>query len=307
MNSKQYTFTLKQYAFFATAFLALHAKAKGEAVYTDIDPDIMLDSDLETGAVDMDGNGTYDFWFINISYTNFYAEPGHYTLIQKIWAGGYGTFANEIAGTQDLYYYPYALSYGDLISNELSFQNWAYQRMAWRVLLSIESPGGGATETWIGTGGHWYPEVLDHYLGVHFIDEDDKYHFGWIRCDVKDAGRTLVVKDYAYEKIPDRPIKAGDKIGDTSLVLNPDILHTDVVENELLNAIVYSFNNTVYIHLPQEINNALVRVYDMNGKEVYGGVLIEQQSQIELNKSEGIYFVYIISGENRMSKKLFVN
>jgi hypothetical protein len=119
-------------------------------------------------------------------------------------------------------------------------------------------------------GGNWFPEVLDHYLGVRFIDTAGLNHYGWIRCDVKDEGRTLIIKDYAYELQPDSSIVAGqydsiytpDTIDDSTIV--------DVFNLQINDIFIYSFDSKIYIHFLNEITEpAQVTVYDITGKEVY--------------------------------------
>ena len=79
-------------------------------------------------------------------------------------------------------YFPYALTEGAIIDQDsLDFQNPGYQTLAYRYK--------GENSTYFPNGGHWYPEVFDHYLGLYFKDTADCYHYGWVRLDVKDSGR----------------------------------------------------------------------------------------------------------------------
>lgn len=289
-----------QYTSLASAFLTVHTGIDAQVIYTDSDPDIILDSDFELAGVDMDNNGTIDFAFLNVSYTS-QGATWNYSLIQKIWAGAYGTSANQIAGTSSTFiihkYYPYALDFGDSIDNELSFQNAGYQRMAYRIFITYQTWEGDTLEN-SAVGGHWYPEILDHYLGVHFVDEDHNYHYGWIRCDVKDEGRTLVIKDYAYESEYDIGIVAGD-VGDTTTV--------SVEEIKSLNASIYNFNNLIFINLDVLINGAYIYIYDLSGKLIYSDEITDQFNQIKLNEPKGVYVVKLIAGENNLFKKIYIN
>ena len=148
-------------------------------------------------------------------------------------------------------------------------------------------------------GGYWYPEMLDHYLGVRFFDGENCLHYGWIRCDVMDEGRTLIVKDYAYETKCDIGILAGDTIGDTTTV-GIAVLNT-------LNAIVYSFENTIYINLNELISGLEIHVYDITGKKVYSDGITNLLTQIELTETKGTYIVTLISPEGAFTKKIFIN
>ena len=198
---------------------------------------------------------------------------------------------NVIYGTTFSYFdrsWPYALELNSLINSSLQFQGGYRQWMAY-------------STTWWGafsyTGGNWYPEVLDHYLGLRFKDGDNETHYGWIRCDVKDEGRTLVIKDYAYETEPDYPIRTGDTVS-----------YVGIEEINTLNANIYSFNQTIYINLSEQINNDIeIHIYDLSGKEIYNATTLRQNNEILINESIGIYLVEIISGEEKYSKKLYLN
>ncbi len=296
-------FNLKAYSALACVFL-LQSKVQAGIIYTDIEPDIILDSDFEFGYVDMDNNGVTDFAFLNFSYEGY--NPW-YSFIEKIFVGPASPL-NDVAATFNFFYYfPYALSNGAIINGDLSFQNYGFQEMAWHKFLSLETFSGEIL-TWTDSGGEWFPEKLDHYLGVHFIDENADYHYGWIRCDVKDEGRTLVIKDYAYEKFIDHEIIAGDTIGyqpffHDTLVLNHG---TDIssISNE---ATIYSFENTIYIQLQSLQPNTTVKVYDLTGKEIYNAALYSITSTIPLNAAKGIYIVSITNEESILTKKVYLD
>jgi len=300
---KSNRFNIKTYSAFACAFL-INGNAKAEVEYTNIEPDIILDADFESDGVDMDNNGTIDFAFLNFSYPWY--SPG-YSFIERIFVGPYGTPLNEVAGTGSWFYFPYAIEFGNFIDFSLSFQNYGFQQMAWRKFISWDTWEGGVI-TGTGYGGEWYPEMLDHYLGVHFIDENADYHYGWIRCDVKDEGRTLVIKDYAYEKFIEHEIIAGDTIGyqpfaHDTIVLNPGT----GIENVLTVAQVYSFEQSIYIQLAKVIPHAQVTVYDLAGKEIYASDLNNLSTVIPVNAPKGIYLVEIIAAEGRFTKKVYLN
>lgn len=188
-------------------------------------------------------------------------------------------------------YYAYALLLGDNISNDLSFQNWGFQDL-----------GSGLYDSagvWHYRLGYWSPDIDSAYLGVHFKGDDDCMHYGWIRCTMADSINRFIIHDYAYESKCETAILAGDTIGDTATVAIEDI--------NSLNAIVYSFNKSIFINLDQSKNNVEIHIYDLSGKIVYSGKIINQFAQIELNRTKGVYIVELIDGENKLIKKIFIN
>lgn len=287
--------TIKQYSAFSVCFLAMRQITVGQAVYTDIDPDLMLDVSNETAVVDMDNNGNYDFAFIKFSfdfstYSSIYSS--HFEAIDA----GPQSPNNAIAALTHVVspsyggftiYLPFALAEGVLIYDELAFNNNGYQRMAYRYTT--------VNGFYFPYGGFWYPEVVDHYLGVRFVDTSDCLHYGWIRCDVLENGTKLTIKDYAYETKCDTGIPAGDIIGDTSVSVN---------EFNELNGVIYAFNSNVYITLNELPTNCRARITDMTGKEIYKGSLMSNFNVISLlNNPKGVYLVETYSNMHQLAVK----
>ncbi|MBK7503561.1 MAG: hypothetical protein IPI52_00065 [Bacteroidetes bacterium] len=68
-------FSLLQYSTAAVALLGVTA-ASSQVVYTDIDPDVVLDEPDEMFGIDLDDDGLNDFNFFNESFTTtvFYGD-----------------------------------------------------------------------------------------------------------------------------------------------------------------------------------------------------------------------------------------
>jgi len=58
-------------------------------------------------------------------------------------------------------------------------------------------------------GGEWLNKK-DKYLGLKFIISG-QYHYGWIRISHTQNEAKLAILDYAYNKLPGEPIRAGEK------------------------------------------------------------------------------------------------
>ena len=65
-----------QYSAAALALLSAKAAAYSQTIYTDIDPDVILDEPGETFGIDLDEDGLNDFNFFNKSFTTtvFYMD-----------------------------------------------------------------------------------------------------------------------------------------------------------------------------------------------------------------------------------------
>ena len=115
---RRFTNTLKQYSAFSACFLALQHDAGGQAVYTDIDPDIILDANWESAGIDLNSDGIIDFAFLNRSF-NFFTEYSSYSSHLEIIYAGPQLLSNKIAGQTHVIspsyggftvYFPFALS-----------------------------------------------------------------------------------------------------------------------------------------------------------------------------------------------------
>ncbi|HRG86079.1 MAG TPA: T9SS type A sorting domain-containing protein [Chitinophagales bacterium] len=293
---KKSKFHIKEYSAFAASFLLIKNDVQAQVFYGDIIPDTLINEDWETYTVDLNNDGLSDFRFLKRSFW-FMPTSSSTSHFSAIYVGPL-VFGNLIAGNPHVIfpsyggstvYHPYALMEGTIIDQEsLDFQYAGYQELAYRFL--------GENSTYWPHGGHWYPEVTDRYLGVYFKDTANCYHYGWIRLDVKDFGRELVIKDFAYETECDHPIVAGDTIS-----------YIDVADENKLDAVVYSFDKTIYVKVSELSNDLQISVADITGKEIFSNSIYNLNSSFNIEQPSGIYTVSIISDEKRYSKKVHIN
>lgn len=296
---KDIKYNIQAYSLFTASLLLVKDKARAEAVYSDI-PDTVIDTNMELFDIDMNYDGILDysvlkrsFNFLVTTYSSGYVTS-HLSIINagpKVVGNYMAGFSVELgSGGSFISYYPYALSAGINIDVNLSFQHDGLEIIAFRYTTDE-----GANSP---TGGEWYPEMLDHFLGVYFKDTIGCYHYGWIRCDVKNSGKEITVKDFAYERKCDVGIKAGDIIGDTVTV--------EIEEENSSLATVYSFNKSVYINLNEFSKGVEICIHDLGGKVVYSEKLTSLFNKIELSDAEGIYVVNLSDGKNKLVKKVFL-
>ncbi len=297
---KKSKFHIKEYSVFAASFLFTQNDARTEVIYGDIIPDTLINVDWESFDLDLNEDGISDFRFLKRSLSFTDATYGGDSFTNRFSAQYLGPviFGNLVAGSLHVVfpsyggftvYLPYALAQGVLIDqNSLEFQTAGVQTLAYRFR--------GDNSTYYPHGGHWYPEVFDHYLGLYFKDTVDCYHYGWVRLDIKDSGREIVIKDFAYETECDQPILAGDTIS-----------YIDVVDENKLNAVVYSFDNTIYVKVSELSDDLQISVADITGKEIYSNSFHVPSSSFVIDQPSGIYIVSIFSDEKRYSKKVYIN
>lgn len=299
------------YSALASSYLIIHGGLKANVIYTDISPDTMLDSATEFTELDIDDNGIIDFAFLNTDFTA-YDYPYGDVHFQRILASPFA--GNKIAGTSQstafssYYFYPFALSNGSLINEDLTFQDFFYQGLATRKYTFLFPSLG----TGIETGGNWYPESLDHFLGIKFVDATGHSHYGWIRCDVIDEGRTLIIKDFAYEKKSNEGIIAGDTIGDTTFDKSTtpyldSVIHVGIKPDISNLGNVYGFDDQIYIQLISNSKNYKCCIYNLYGQLVLEKVLHDTQIIISMEGQPiGYYIIELFIEGKRYYKNIYI-
>ena len=291
-------FSLLQYSTAAVSLLGV-TSASSQVVYTDIDPDVVLDEPDEMFGIDLDDDGLNDFNFFNESFTTtvFYGDLAN---VKALFVGAFDTMLNGIAGSTGFlsggggytYYWPYIIQDGEIIGGAFNFYNNNYQTLA----MEIDEFSSPFPPT---HNGNWYyfygGEVIEKFLGISFTDEDNIKRYGWIRCSVIDSGRTLIIHDYAYELQPDYPIIAGDTVS-----------YVDIKGQPSLVATVYSFNKAVYINLQIQTPTQLT-IVDLNGQTILAKTLYHQVEIVEMNYfPKGIYLVTLKEGEKLLTAKVAI-
>lgn len=298
---RQSKFNIQEYSAFAVCFLLIQDEGAAEAVYTDI-PDTVINHNAETFWLDLDDSGTMDFSFqkqsfdflvstyysgyVTSHFSAIFAEP---LIIGDMIAGSTVIWGGSAAGSF-VVYHPYAIASGEMINDSLSFQFADDQNMAFRYTT--------AEGAYFPKGGNWYPEVLDHYLGIYFKDSAGCYHYGWIRCDVKNEGKELVIMDFAYESKCETGIVAGDIIGDTTTLA--------LTESGLIVPTIYSYSGTIVINIDKQLLGAKYSVVNLEGKVISSGHLNELNNKINSIHGDGTFIIIVEQGTYRYSKQILL-
>jgi len=56
---------LTSYSMFSASFIILHAAVKGEVIYTDLEPDVILPGPYDLYPIDIDNSGSNELRFYN--------------------------------------------------------------------------------------------------------------------------------------------------------------------------------------------------------------------------------------------------
>jgi hypothetical protein len=102
------------------------------------------------------------------------------------------------------------------------------------------------------------------------------------------------VHDYAYELKCSISIKAGDTIGDTTTI--------GIGELNNLEATIYTFNQNVYINLPEQ-DKVNVFIFNINGQEIYNRNSSQKNIVIDMTgKPIGTYIVKLKTSDKQFIK-----
>ena len=262
-TSDKFTKRLAQYSALGVAIAAV-SSASGQIIYTDIDPD-------EGGAgidyfLDLDGDFINDYHMDNAANganaLRVNNDQGNSILVMN--AGGN-------------YNYPFTLDSGAPISSGAT--DWlthsVYQTLNWNSCSYTNSQ-------WCG--------VTDKYLGLRF-NIGGNTHYGWARLDVGLNPANWLIKDYAYNSVPDEMIAAGD----TGVLGTADQAFSDFS---------YYVDTNSMLNLKASAALENVALYSVSGQRLLGQELSNTQEAIDISSlSTGIYFAAVtIDGNTRTFK-----
>jgi hypothetical protein len=285
--------------FIVTAML-FSATAKAQIIYTDVNPDSTIYDGIPGPSptpyynLDLDNNASYDFT-LTASYSGSLAIPVQYSSI---------VFASPLNGNAvkdtlvNTYNVPIPLPFNAVIDSNLLFhQSW--QTSGNHALKSEHYNQNSGTTTY----GLWENQS-DYYLGLRLLQSGQTY-YGWVRLRVVVSSSPsggyayFIVRDYAYNSIPNQPILAGQTVA------------TGITETSFAASIHLYPNpatNHITIDLPKANEKVEVTIADITGKIIYKATGIDIQ-KIEVNTADfakGIYVVQIQSADFIATQKLVI-
>lgn len=262
-TTKNFSKRIAQYSALVVAIAGV-SDMNGQIVYTDIDPD-------EGGAgvdyqLDLDGDFFADF------VIDDFANSANALRVNN--DDGNSILGMNFGGS---YNYPFTLDLGAPISSGAAewLTHSVYQTLNWNSCSYTNSQ-------WCG--------VTDKYLGLRF-NIGGNTHYGWARLDVGTDPSNWLIKDYAYNSVPDEGILAGDEgilgLGDQSF---NGFLHFVDANNQL----------NLRANTPME-NLQLINII---GQEVISQKLANSNEIINIsNLKSGIYIAKVsIEGRTKSFK-----
>jgi len=276
----------------ATATLLLKGPVHAEVIYTDVDPDVIVDVPGTGVELDLNDDGTADFNFI-FSTTNFfnvtYFGAFNFYLVNAIFATPLNS--NRIAALEGpgTYVYPYVIGSGlDIGPATGNFSDAPYQTMVYQFYALISSffyyP--------IVQAGEWIFGQTDKFVGLEIAVGDSTY-YGWMRLDVAVNNRSFTIKDLAFE---DQSNTAISTFITPSGMQNPETTHTAI----------YASGNTVYVSFTSLPSDPVtISVYTLTGQLIHSEQTTAQHLNIPLsNVATGNYIVHCGNGKFSESRQI---
>ena len=276
---------LKKYAALATGITAVSGATNAQVQYTDINPDYLVSGNGSSYALDLNNDNVVDFEFVTISSS---------TSIT------YSNFPINVQFDLGLVY-PAASSNSWMANSNSSDTTIANIPAGSSIAPSNLFSGGSAV---LGgminfgiLGSYPYGNFLaqEGFLGVKF-QASGNTHYGWIRVEVTADGKTLSVKDYAYDATPNTAIVAGET--------GSGPVGVEHIENSVK---IQNINNQLMIELNNELTNCIATVTSITGQQVVSQSINNAIELIELNDlSKGIYVVSVNSDQGMVNKKIYI-
>ncbi len=161
-------------------------------VYTDIEPDFKGENLKDC----------YDLNLNNDQIVDFTICPGSDSGMEWLGIGSSANSKNGIISVAPWYTQAIPLDYGLTIFNLVGYRNGEFYENG--SLISIGYCFAGEKDC-----PYDWSNKVDRYLGLRFII-NGKTHYGWAQLEVVSATQ-WVIKDYAYNATPNKPILAGQK------------------------------------------------------------------------------------------------
>ena len=197
-NTRQKADVLKsklgKYAAVSTAFITIAPNLEAEVIYTNVDPDVVVNAPTATGTnfytIDFDGDGNDDVAFSAINLGGS-SVVGAYGFGNNRLMGSSTTFGQNTAGTLlngDIFktILPYALAQGASVGPSGNFPTAPGTYLGTYINMNSNN-----------TNGNWITPNTNAYVGVQF-DISGQTRYGWVRLIVNNSGQFTVL-GYAYE------------------------------------------------------------------------------------------------------------
>ncbi len=198
MLQNQTTKKLHSYLTLAGSLVGITSQVQSQVVYTDIVPDVTINTNGGQYMLDLNNDGTVDF---KLKLNIIASSSSVVRQVNATIMGANAAIGGSLYG--GVYPLPYALAQNFNIGNTVT---WNTQPNPADHYMAIVASSSGV--------GNWIGQT-DKYLPLR-IQIAGQNHYGWARLTVAANASSFTIKDYAYEASPNTPILAGANNGGNS-------------------------------------------------------------------------------------------
>ena len=272
------------------------ASANAQIVYTDVIPDSTMYSHgngrfavTKNYNLDLNNDANNDFILTAYSYSSLSSSTSRVSASPLN-----GNAVKDTLVNSDNVSIP--LQFNAVIdSNLLSHQSW--QTTGLNIMKK---------EVFLNPGQGLWNNLSDYYLGLRLLQSGQAY-YGWVRLrvDVTTSYASVIIRDYAYNSIPNQPILAGQTIA-TGITESSFASSIHLFPNPATNELTISLDAS-----GGKLKIESVEIYDVTGREVFSANHQTPNSnpKISIDVSKfpaGVYAVQIKTPDFIGTKKLII-
>jgi len=279
---------LARYTAVAGAVIA-GSNVNAQIVYTDLVPDVVLDTLSAPYMLDFNNDASPDLVFAAAHLVGSGSTNGiQYTYLGNGVAISIpaGNAVIGVAGASSAFDLT-ALNAGDPIS---SAQNFGASTSNFLAINAVVNAGIAGTFP-IAQGN--FLGVSHKFLGAHFAIAGTT-HYGWVQLSVNQLADTLTIYDYAYNGTADAALNAGQMVG----------LENIKVEDKVT---IFTTLNNANINVTPDLIGGNILMVAMNGAIVSSKKITDINTAITFEGIEtGIYTISAQFESGNVSKRVYI-
>lgn len=279
---------LARYTAVAGAVIA-GSNVNAQIVYTDLVPDVVLDTLSAPYMLDFNNDASPDLVFGAQHFIGSGSQSGiQFTYIGNGAVVGIpaGNALIGVAGSSSAFDLT-ALNAGDPISSAQNFGASSSNALALNAVINA-----GIAGTFPVTQGNFIG-VSNKFLGAHFAIAGAT-HYGWVQLSVNQLADQLTIHDYAYNATADAALNAGQMVG----------LENVKVEDKVT---IFTTLNNANINVTPDLIGGNILMVAMNGAIVSTKKITDVNTAITFEGIEtGIYTISAQFEGGNVSKRVYI-
>ena len=252
--------------------------ANAQITYTDVNPDVTIDSLSSPYLIDFNNDQTPDVGFA-VAHIN---DGGSLSFT---YVGAFAYTVGAVMAEADTVNAS-ALDCGVAVSNTAFFGNGSYGILGYAALINGTQPFTSTAAPFLG--------ATDKYLGVSFADASSNTYYGWVKLSVAANAETITIKEYAYNAAAGQAINTCQTAG-----LNEANIDDKVTIKTTL--------NSASINVTPDLLGGTLSIVSMSGQTVKTMKIANIDTTISFDGVDtGIYMVNAKFDGGAVNKKVYI-